>query len=216
LNKGTKTNGDGPIVPGDDAQDFSDEDSLAEDEGDVEGEGEEDIDALMQEGQVKPDDEDDMSMDLFGPEMSSQPTAQHFGADTFIALLGHENDDTHGLQWSDGLGQHDGMFDDLSPKDTGARSEDEMDVEEDIFGDTPEPKKSAAELVREWFPQFIQNEIPRFTELFGSKQAELSRPLAKVPRGVQLLFKLIQSAFLFDLILKQNRMTGRCSRAIIP
>jgi hypothetical protein len=185
LKKGTKTNGDGPIVPGDDAHDFSDEDSLAEDEGEAEGDGEDDIDALIREGQVKPDDDDDrMSMDLFGPDMSSQTAGQHFGADTFIALLGPGNDDTQGMQWSDGLDQHDAMFDDLSPKDTGARSDDEMDVQEDIFGDAPEPKKSAAELVQEWFPQFNPHEIPRLTEIFGAKQAELSRPLAKVPRSM--------------------------------
>lgn len=185
LNKGPKTNGDGPIVPDDDAQDFSDEESLAEDEGDVGGAGEEDIDVLLAEGQVKQDVDDEM--DLFGPEMSSQPAGQHFGADTFIALLGPSNDDAHGLQWSDE--QHDGMFDDQSPKDTGVRSDDEMDVQEDIFGETPEPRKSAAELVKDWFPQFDPNEIPNFTEIFGSKQAELSRPLAKVPRGMSFLIK---------------------------
>jgi hypothetical protein len=211
LNKRTKANGDGPIVPGDDAQDFSDEDSLAEDEGD-EGVGDDDIDALMQEGQVKPDDdEEQMSMDLFGPEMSSQPAGQQFGADTFIALLGHGNEDPQGIQWSDE--PHDGMFDELSPRDNGMPSEDEMDVQEDMFGDVPEPKKSSAELVREWFPQFNPDEIPRFTEIFGSKQAELSRPLAtRTPRGMSLLVCLIQFASPRDSILKRNRMSSRCSK----
>src|SRR5437773_399943 len=48
LTKGTKTNGgDGPIIPGDDAHDFSDEDSLADDEGDGDVRAQNDIDAFM-------------------------------------------------------------------------------------------------------------------------------------------------------------------------
>src|SRR5271154_7176178 len=127
LTKGTKTNGDGPILPGDDARDFSDEDSLAEDEGEGENMEEDDVDVIMQEGQVKQDDDEDrMSVDLFGPDMSSQTAGQHFGADTLIALLGgRDTNEEDGLPWSDE--QHDGMFDDLSP--TGNRAQPEEQVE---------------------------------------------------------------------------------------
>ena len=187
LTKGTKANGDGPILPGDDAHDFSDEDSLAEDEGDAHMPMEDDIEVLMQEGQVKHDeDEDRMSVDLFGPDMSSQPTGQHFGADTLIALLGRDTADENGLPWSDG--QHDSMFDDLSPTATRGQPDEEMgdSHEHEIFGETQEPKRSTAELIKDWFPQFSPNEVLRFTELFRSKPAELNRPLSKVPRGTCL------------------------------
>jgi hypothetical protein len=183
LTRGTKTNGDGPILPGDDARDFSDEDSLAEDEGDGEGHEEDDMEALMREGQLLVEEEEDrMSVDLFG-DMSSQPGGQRFGADTLIALLGRDTNEEYGLPWSDE--HHDGIFDELSPKDMGVHSDEE--VEQVNLAESPEalqePKKSAAELVKEWFPHFSPNEILRFTEVFGSQKAELNRPLAKVPRG---------------------------------
>jgi hypothetical protein len=191
LTKGTKTNGDGPILPGDDAQDFSDEDSLAEDEGDADNQFEEDIEALMREGEVKPDDDEDrMSVDLFGPDMSSQPSGQQFGADNLIALLGPDPHEEHSFHWSDE--QHDGMFDELSPKDVREQqSDEEMDDVQDM--DTQESPKetkiSSAELVKEWFPQFSTNQVLRFTELFGAQKAELSRPpLPKLPRGMQFIF----------------------------
>ena len=187
LAKGTKTNGDGPILPGHDAHDFSDEDSLAEDEGDGHMQVEDDIEVLMQEGQVKHDDDEDrMSVDLFGPDMSSQPAGQHFGADTLIALLGRDTSDENALLWSDE--QHDGMFDDLSPAASRLQPDEEMGIspEQKIFEEPHELKRSAAELIKEWFPQFSANEVLRFTELFGSKPAELNRPLSKVPRGILL------------------------------
>ena len=189
LTKGTKTNGDGPILPGDDAHDFSDEDSLAEDEGDAEDEVEDDMDAIMQEGLVKQDDDEDrMSVDLFGPDMSSQPAAQHFGADTLIALLGHDTNDENGLPWSNE--EHDGIFDDLSPTTTRVQPDVEMESppEQKLVQEPQEPKPSAAELIKEWFPHFSPNEVLRFTELFGSKPAELNRPLSKVPRGIISIF----------------------------
>jgi hypothetical protein len=190
LTRGTKANGDGPILPGDDARDFSDEESLAEDEGDRDGHEEDDMEVLMREGQLvveEEEEEDRMSMDLFGPEMSSQPSGQRFGADTLIALLGQDTGEEHGLPWSDE--HHDGIFDDLSPKDMGDHSEDDEMVQADLV-ESPEtlqePKKSAAELVKEWFPHFSPNEILRFTEVFGSQKAELNRPLTKIPRGIFL------------------------------
>lgn len=190
LAKGTKTNGDGPILPGDDARDFSDEDSLADDEGDVEERMEEvDIQILIQEGQVKPEEEEEedrMSVDLFGPDMSSQPAGQHFGADTLIALLGgRDTNEENGLPWSDE--QHDGMFDDLSPTGNRVHHDEEVETpESEMVEETTEPTRSAAELVKEWFPQFSPNEILNFTEIFGAKPAELNRPLAKIPRGTKL------------------------------
>lgn len=189
LTRGTKANGDGPILPGDDARDFSDEDSLAEDEGDGGAPEEDDMEALMREGQpVAEDEEDRMSVDLFGPDMSSQPTGQRFGADTLIALLGRDTNEEHGLPWSDE--HHDGIFYELSPKDMGDHSDEEMEQADLV--ESPEtlqePKKSAAELVKEWFPHFSPNEILRFTEVFGSQKAELNRPLAKIPRGISVPF----------------------------
>ena len=190
LTKGTKTNGDGPILPGDDARDFSDEDSLADDEGDAEERMEEDdIQILMQEGQMKPEEEDDedrMSVDLFGPDMSSQAAGQHFGADTLIALLGgRDTNEENGLPWSDE--PHDGMFDDLSPTGNRAQPEEEVETpESEMVEEHKEPTRSAAELIKEWFPQFSPNEILKFTEIFGAKPAELNQPLAKVPRGITL------------------------------
>jgi hypothetical protein len=184
LTKGIKTNGDGPILPGDDARDFSDEDSLAEDEGEGENMEEDDIDVIIQEGQVKQDDDEDrMSVDLFGPDMS-QTTGQHFGADTLIALLGRDTNDENGLPWSDE--QHDGIFDNLSPTATRVQPDEDMGntPEREIFQEPQEPKRSNAELIKEWFPQFSPHEVLRFTELFGSKPAELNRPLSKVPRGI--------------------------------
>lgn len=192
LTTGAKTNGDGPILPGDDAQDFSDEDSLADDEGDVDNHAQdEDMDELMHEGAVKNEDEEDdddrMSVDLFGPDMSSQAGGQHFGADTLIALLGNDAQDDTGLVWSD---EHqDGIFEELrlSPRAT-TRPKPQIEVpssrEEDMIDEPLEPQRSAAELIKEWFPQFSPNEVLRMTEVFGSKPAELSRPLSKVPRGI--------------------------------
>ena len=188
MTKGTKTNGDGPILPGDDARDFSDEDSLAEDEGDPDIQLDDDMDVIMQEGQVNQDDDEDrMSMDLFGPDMSSQPVGQHFGADTLIALLGRDTNDENGLPWPD---EHDGMFDDLSPAATRVQPDEEMKgtPEQETFEEPQEAKRSAADLIKEWFPQFSPNEVLRFTELFGSKPAELNRPLSKVPRGMISIF----------------------------
>lgn len=146
---------------------------------------EDDIDILMQEGRAKHDDDEDrMSVDLFGPDMSSQPIGQHFGADTLIALLGRDTNDENGLPWSDE--QHDGMFDDLSPSTARVQPDEEMESspEREILEEPQEPKRSATELIKEWFPQFSPNEVLRFTELFGSKRAELNRPLSKVPRGI--------------------------------
>jgi hypothetical protein len=188
LTKGAKTNGDGPILPGDDARDFSDEESLAEDEGDVEVHDEDDIEVLMQEGQVKAEEEDDrMSVDLFGPDMSSQPAGQHFGADALIALLGRDMNDENNLPWPDE--QHKGMFDDLSPPATRTQVDEDMDITSriDMSEVAREQKISSIELVKEWFPQYSPREILRFTELFGSKPAELNRPLTKTPRGMPLL-----------------------------
>ena len=190
LAKGTKTNGDGPILPGDDARDFSDEESLADDEGDVEERMEEvDLQVLIQEGQVKSEEEEEedrMSVDLFGPDISSQPAGQHFGADTLIALLGgRDANEENGLPWSDE--NHDGMFDDMSPTGNRVQQEEEVETPEPEMVEEPkEPTRSAAELVKEWFPQFSPKEILDFTEIFGSKPAELNRPLGKVPRGVLL------------------------------
>ena len=193
LAASNKTNGDGPILPGDDAQDFSDEDSLAEDEGDAENQFEEDIEALLREGEVKPDDEEDrMSVDLFGPDMSSQPSGQQFGADNLIALFGRDTHEDNSFPWSDE--HHDGMFDELSPKDVRGQSDEEMEdvQEEDSEEILQEAKRSAAELVKEWFPQFSQNQVLRFTELFGAQRAELSRPpLAKPPRGMILSLSIL-------------------------
>jgi hypothetical protein len=146
---------------------------------------EDDIDILMQEGRVKHDDDEDrMSVDLFGPDMSSQPIGQHFGADTLIALLGRDTNDENGLPWSDE--QHDGMFDDLSPSAARVQPDEEMESspEREMLEEPQELKRSAVELIKEWFPQFSPNEVLRFTELFGSKRAELNRPLSKVPRGI--------------------------------
>jgi hypothetical protein len=189
LAKGSKGIGDGPILPGDDAQDFSDEDSLAEDEGDAVNQFEEDIEALMREGEVKPDDDEDrMSVDLFGPDMSSQPSGQQFGADNLIALLGRDPHEEHSFHWSDE--HHDGIFDELSPKDVREQSYEEMDdVQETHRQESPqEAKISSAELVKEWFPQFSTNQVLRFTELFGPQKAELSRPpLPKPPRGMSVI-----------------------------
>jgi hypothetical protein len=145
---------------------------------------EDDIEALMQEGQLKHDDDEDrMSMDLFGPDMSSQPTGQYFGADNVIALFGRDTNDENGLPWSDD--QHDGIFGDLSPSAGRVQPDEEMESspERETFEEPQEAKRSAAELIKEWFPQFSPNEVLRFTELFGSKPAELNRPLSKVPRG---------------------------------
>lgn len=175
-------------MPEDDARDFSDEDSLAEDEGDGEGAEEDDMEALMREGHTlaaeeEEEEEDRMSVDLFGPDMSSHPGGQQFGASSLIALLGGGTNEEHGLPWSD---EHqDGIFDDLSPKDMRGHSDEEMEQHEELELPEPvqEPKISAAELVKEWFPHFSRNEILRFTEVFGSQKAELNRPLAKVPRG---------------------------------
>jgi hypothetical protein len=148
----------------------------------------------MREGNLLANDEEEdrMSVDLFGPDMSSQPSGQQFGAATLIALLGRDTNEEHGLPWSD---EHqDGIFDDLSPKDVRDHSDDEMEQPEEV--DLPETlqehKISGAELVKEWFPHFSPNEILRFTEVFGSQKAELNRPLAKVPRGAfQCLLFLI-------------------------
>jgi hypothetical protein len=64
--------------------------------------------------------------------------------------------------------------------------------EEDAEETLQEAKRSAAELVKEWFPQFSQNQVLRFTELFGAQRAELSRPpLAKPPRGMILLLSIL-------------------------
>jgi hypothetical protein len=183
-----KTNGDGPILPGEDAQDFSDEDSLAEDEGETRDQGAgEDMEEVMHEAKAKEDEEDRMSMDLFGPEMSSQPPSQHFGADTLIALLGRDGaDDQHSLTWAD---EHqDGIFEDFSPEEARVPSPQEAEEEQEVEM-TPEPaapKKSAAELVKEWFPEFSRGEVPRFTEIFGTRRAQLSTPVAKVPKGMAL------------------------------
>ena len=147
---------------------------------------EDDIQILILEGQVKPDEEDEedgMSVDLFGPDMSSQPVGQHFGADTLIALLGgRDTNEEHGLPWPDE--HHDGIFDDLSPTGNRARQDDEVKTpESEMVEQLKEPTRSAAELVKEWFPHFSPDEILNFTEIFGAKTAELNRPLAKVPRG---------------------------------
>jgi hypothetical protein len=180
-------------VPGDDAQDFSDEDSLADDEGDVQNlvQDVDDMDELELGGAVKDEDEDEdddrMSVDLFGPDMSSQAGGQHFGADTLIALLGNDAQDDTGLVWSD---EHqDGIFEELrmSPRIT-TRPKPQGEVpsspEEDMIDEPLVPQRSAAELIKEWFPQFSPNEVLRMTEVFCSKPAELSRPLSKVPRGI--------------------------------
>ena len=185
LTKDAKTNGgDGPIVPGDDAQDFSDEDSLAEDEGETGDPAvqDEDMGMLMQEGLVKQDEEDPMSVDLFGPEMSSQPAGQQFGADTLIALLGRDAGDEHGLPWSDD--HPDGMFDELSPQEGRLHSPEDLQEPQhiEVTPEPEEPRKPAAELVKEWFPEFNRDEVPRFTEIFGTHKAELTRPVAKVPK----------------------------------
>ena len=186
LTKGTSKQGaDGPIVPGADARDFSDTDSLAEDEGE-EGDGEEvDMNELVEEAQVKDEDEEDrMSIDLFGPEMSSQLPGQPFGAETLIALLGgRDGNEEHGLTWSDE--QHDGIFDDLSPEVVGQRlDEDISDVaSEKPVEDPQEAKRDPVDVVREWFPTFTKEEILQFTDIFGSKPAELNRPVTKPPRG---------------------------------
>lgn len=183
LTKDTKANEDGPIRPGDDAQDFSDEDSLADDEGEPEKRPLNKPEA--KERQVKRDEEEDpMSVDLFGPDISSVPSGQQFGADTLIALLGRDGNEEHGLVWSDE--HHDGMFDDLSPAAHRVRSDEEMEESpvRERFEELQEAKKSALELVKEWFPEYSRNEILRFTEVFGAKPVELNRPQAKVPRGV--------------------------------
>ena len=150
------------------------------------------MEVLMREGQpIAEDDEDRMSVDLFGPDMSSQTGGQQFGAATLIALLGRDTNEEHGLPWSD---EHqDGIFDDLSPKDVRDHSDEEMEQPEEIeMPDIPqEPQISAAELVKEWFPHFSPNEILRFTEVFGSQKAELNRPLAKVPRGIFHILPLL-------------------------
>ena len=190
LTKSSKTNGDGPILPGDDARDFSDEESLAEDEGDGENHAaeDEDIDELMREGMVKEEEDDDrMSVDLFGPDMSSQPAGQHFGADALISLLQNDSHAETGLRWSD---EHqDAIFDELhlSPR-TATRPKPQAEApsspEEAMIEEQLVPQRSAAELVKEWFPQFSPDEVLRMTEVFGAKPAELNRPLSKVPRGM--------------------------------
>jgi hypothetical protein len=153
----------------------------------------EDMDELMHEGVVKDedveDDDDRMSVDLFGPDLSSQAGGQHFGADTLIALLGNDAQDDTGLVWSD---EHqDGIFEELrlSPRTTTRQKplgEVPSSPEEDMIEEPLVPQRSAAELIKEWFPQFSPNEVLRMTEVFGSKPAELSRPLSKVPRGITL------------------------------
>ena len=177
LTKGTKGDEDGHIIPADDAQDYSDEESLADDEGDQENRGEDDLETLIQEGQVRPEDEEDrMSVDLFGPDISShQPAGQSFGADALIALLGHDVIDD----------QNEAMFDDLSPAANREQLDEEMESvsEEGAPEKLEEQKISNSKLVKEWFPEFSPNEILRFTEIFKSKPAELNRPVAKVPRG---------------------------------
>lgn len=166
---------------------------MAEDEGETTelGGGREErgeIEMLMHEGMVKQDEEEDpMSVDLFGPEMSSQPTGQHFGAENVIALLGGgASDDQHGLPWSDE--PHDGIFEEFSPRDVRVQSPDELEQQEEmeISLESPEPRKSSAELVKEWFPNFSPDEIPRFTEIFGTQKAELTRPVFKTPKGTLL------------------------------
>jgi hypothetical protein len=80
------------------------------------------------------------------------------------------------------------MFDDLSPPAvTRVQQDEEMEErspEQEILEEPRELKPSAADLIKEWFPHFSPNEVLRFTQLFGSKPAELSRPLSKVPRGI--------------------------------
>jgi len=184
LTQGTKTSKDGPIVPADDARDYSDEESLADDEGDMGDQAEDDMEELMREGQVKPEEEaeeDGMSVDLFGPDVSAQPPGQHFGADNFIALLGRDTNEENGLPWDE---QAEDMFGDLSPGIPRELQEEEMErTPEPEPLEEKEPKKTAKELVKDWFPQFDPNEIPRFTEIFGTKPVELNRPVTKVPRG---------------------------------
>jgi len=184
LTRDTKTNGDGPILPGDDARDFSDEDSLADDEGDMGNQGGEAMDTLIQETQTTAEDEEDpMSEDLFGPDMSSHPVGQHFGADTLIALLGRDETEEHGLPWSDE--PQEGIFDQVSPTAIRAQSDEEMlESPGPEKAEHQEVKVSAVELVKEWFPDYSQTEILRFTEIFGAKPAELNRPQIKAPRGI--------------------------------
>lgn len=196
LTKEAKTNGDGPILPGEDAQDFSEEESLADDEGETGNQeaGEDIVADIMQEGKVKEDEEDRMSVDLFGPEMSSQPIGQHFGADNLIALLGRDGgDEQQGFLWSDE--RHDGIFEELSPQEIRAPTPEEAEVEEEemmeLTPEPQEPKRPAAELVKEWFPEFSAGEIPRFTEIFGTHWAELSKPVAKTPKGTKTLKKVL-------------------------
>jgi len=163
---------------------------LAEDEGDRENPAaeDEDIDELMRQGIVKEGEDDDrMSVDLFGPDMSSQLTGQHFGADALISLLGNDSPEEAGLPWSD---EHqDAIFDEvrLSPRTTARpKPQEQMPSSplEDMIEEPLVPQRSTAELVKEWFPHFSPDEVLRMTEVFGSKPAELNRPLSKVPRGM--------------------------------